>query len=269
MMKRWKRRFNYESNTRNSTWTYENYRKDAELERLRAMESERSKWEAERSRWESREECLVRQLENAECSQRWDWNTAEPRRMLSHVDTPTAVNLATNNSLEASESGAILSHGTGASVGPSMGMPGSTGSGQTPGQPHPSLDTACAAVVPPAALVGQQLPPLANFTDGEVEPIDDWLERFSLVASTYRWSPQFKMANLVMRLGGQAKAFYHTCPPTTRTNFDTLVKELKARFTPVRIQSVQTSLFHERKQQRSETVDHFAQVLMQKPIPHL
>ena len=139
-------------------------------------------------------------------------------------------------------------------------MPGSTGSGETPGQPHLSLDTACAAVVPPAALVGQQLLPLANFTDGEGEPIDDWLEQFSLVASTYRWSPQFKMANLVMRLGGQAKAFYHTCPPTTRTNFDTLVKELKARFTPVRIQSVQTSLF---QQQRSETVDQFAQVLRQ------
>ena len=113
------------------------------------MVSERSKWEAERSRWEAREERLVRQLENAESSQRWGHGgttpDAAPPRSVSHVETPTAVNLATSNSLEASESGAVLSHGT---VGPSMG---STGSGETPGQPHLSLDTACAAVVPPAA----------------------------------------------------------------------------------------------------------------------
>ena len=43
-----------------------------------------------------------------------------------------------------------------------------------------------------------------------------------------------------------------------------MVKELTRRFTPVRIQSVQTSLFHERRQGEQESVDSYAQDLKSK-----
>ena len=39
------------------------------------------------------------------------------------------------------------------------------------------------------------------------------------------------------------------------------MKELTRRFTPVRIQSVQTTLFHDRKQRGNESVDKYAQDL--------
>ena len=48
------------------------------------------------------------------------------------------------------------------------------------------------------------------------------------------------------------------------------MSELTKRFTPVRIQVVQTSCFHERKQQSGDTVDGFAQELwklFQKTYP--
>ena len=40
-----------------------------------------------------------------------------------------------------------------------------------------------------------------------------------------------------------------------------LVAELHKRFTPVHLQAVQSSLFHDRKQKPGELVDHFAQEL--------
>ena len=107
-------------------------------------------------------------------------------------------------------------------------------------------------------------PPLAAFTgsrDESGESINYWLERFNQVATTCNWSPQYKMANLVMRLGGQAFAFYQSCSPHKRTNYELVVQELKTRFTPVRIRSGQTSLFHERKQGKTECIDQYTQEL--------
>ena len=46
-----------------------------------------------------------------------------------------------------------------------------------------------------------------------------------------------------------------------RTNYTRLRETLATRFTPVNIQSVQSSLFHERKQGAQETVDEYAQQL--------
>ena len=51
---------------------------------------------------------------------------------------------------------------------------------------------------------------------------------------------------------------YHGIP--IRVN-GALVKQLSKRLTPVQIQSVQSSLFHDRKQRQGETVDTFAQEL--------
>ena len=55
--------------------------------------------------------------------------------------------------------------------------------------------------------------------------------------------------------------FYHSCSAEEKANYDLLVAELTKRFTPVCIQAVQTSKFHEQKQQSDETVDNFAQDL--------
>ena len=63
------------------------------------------------------------------------------------------------------------------------------------------------------------------------------------------------------RLNGQAYAFYRACTPPQRSSYEALVGELTKRFTPVRIQAIESSLFHERKQKPNETVDAYAQDL--------
>ena len=60
---------------------------------------------------------------------------------------------------------------------------------------------------------------------------------------------------------GEAYAFYRSCTSTQRASYPLLVEQLSKRFTPVQIQSVQSSLFHDRKQRQGETVDTFAQEL--------
>ena len=98
-------------------------------------------------------------------------------------------------------------------------------------------------------------------TQGDGEEIDDWLDRFQMVAEVCQWSPQAKLVNLATRLSGQAYAFYRSCTPRQRTSFDSLTAALRKRFTPVRLQVVESSVFHERKQLEAESVDQFAQEL--------
>ena len=63
------------------------------------------------------------------------------------------------------------------------------------------------------------------------------------------------------QLRGQAYNFYRSCTQDQRASYSTLVAALKERFTPVQIQSVQSSQFHERKQLPAEGVDSYAQDL--------
>ena len=239
-------------------------RRNAELEKYRAIEAEREKWETERAMWEAREQRLVRQLETMELLGRREDREAQPR---GSETTPTGLSVLAKSAPERTDiagsslgemrEGATLPMCAGENTGISVGPENTTALPQ-------SLSATAPAITPHIAFVGQQLPPLVAFTgerDGVGETIDDWLERFNLIATTCNWSPQYKMANLVMRLGGQAFAFYQSCPASKRTNYDLLVEELRKRFTPVRIQSVQTSLFHERKQGKTESVDQYAQEL--------
>ena len=63
-------------------------------------------------------------------------------------------------------------------------------------------------------------------------------------------------------LGADIYVVYKSCPEKKQKNYSALVAELTTRFTPVRIRSVQSSLFHGLKQQHSkETVDDHAQDL--------
>ena len=41
-------------------------------------------------------------------------------------------------------------------------------------------------------------------------------------------------------------------------DYDTLVREMKKQFTPVHLQAVQSSLFHNQKQRDNESVDVYA-----------
>ena len=97
--------------------------------------------------------------------------------------------------------------------------------------------------------------------DGDGETFDDWIEQMELVAGVCHWSKQTKLVNLVTRLRSSAYGFYRSCTPHQRSNYQQLIAALSKRFTPVRIQSVQTSWFHEWKQNPMETVDHYAQDL--------
>jgi len=100
------------------------------------------------------------------------------------------------------------------------------------------------------ALLAQQLPTLPTFNgenlDGDGESFGEWLERLELVASTCKWDDQAKLVNVATRLRGTASRFYHSCTPQQRSSYDELVTALRSRFTPVHIQSVQSSIFHER-----------------------
>ena len=115
------------------------------------------------------------------------------------------------------------------------------------------------------ALLSQQIPSLPKFSgdtlEGDAESFVDWIEQLELIAEACRWSSQSKLVNLVTRLRGQAYSFYRSCAPEQRASYDTLVAALKERFTPVQIQSVQSSKFHEWKQLPAEAVDDYAQDL--------
>ena len=115
------------------------------------------------------------------------------------------------------------------------------------------------------ALLAQQIPPLPKFNGDnlgeEGESFSKWIEQLELIAGTCQWSDQAKLVNLVTRIRGQAYSFYRSCTPDQRASYGTLVAALKERFTPVQIQSVQSSKFHERKQLPTESVDSYAQDL--------
>ena len=91
------------------------------------------------------------------------------------------------------------------------------------------------------------------------------------MASVCRWEGRAKLANLVTRLQGQAYSFYRTCPVHQRTSYEALTAALTEQFKPVRIKSVQSGLFHERKQKSKESVEEYAQDLnrlYQRAYPH-
>ena len=117
----------------------------------------------------------------------------------------------------------------------------------------------------PSPLVTHQLPPINKFSgeelDKEGETFQDWIEQFEMIAQMCGWDNQAQLVNLTTRLRGQAYSFYRTCSPHQRSDYSLLKSQLKERFTPVRIQAVHSSLFHQRKQGTKETVDQYAQEL--------
>ena len=114
-------------------------------------------------------------------------------------------------------------------------------------------------------LLGQQLPPISKFSgedfDGDGETFLEWVEQFELVAGMCDLNDQVKLVNLTTQLRGQAYAFYRIFTPRQRSHYQELKTKFAERFTPVRIQTVHSNLFHQQRQEVGETVDHYAQDL--------
>ena len=223
--------------------------RDKELELLRAVKEERK-------RWETREERLLRQIAALEESDRDPATRRRREREHESEDEgqqeharpePTLVDKETSFGETGEVSNGIES---GKSVG-----------GSTEGEPHPlSGDPTNKNPI----LFAHQLPPLASYKGDmgpDTESIEEWLERFDMLAEECRWTPRAKLLHLTSRLERQAYAFYRSCTPQVKGSYKSLTDELRKRFTPVRIQGVDTSLFHDRKQKSGETVDQYAQEL--------
>ena len=81
--------------------------------------------------------------------------------------------------------------------------------------------------------------------NGDMDTFQEWIEQFEMIASVCGWSARAKLINLVTRLRGQAYAFFRSCSMQNKTRYALLVAELHKRFTPVHLQAVQSSLFHD------------------------
>ena len=100
-----------------------------------------------------------------------------------------------------------------------------------------------------------------QWEDLENEAFDDWLTQFEMIAGLFKWEGLARLVHLATCLRDQHShstnlALWHKGP-----DYQLLVGEVRKRFTPVHIQAVQTSRFHERKQKTGETVDDYAQDL--------
>ena len=86
-------------------------------------------------------------------------------------------------------------------------------------------------------------------------------KRVELVASACRWDDQAKLVNVATHLRGTASRFYRSCKPQQWSSYVELVAALRKHFTPVHIQSVHSSIFHDRRQRATESLDEYAQDL--------
>lgn len=111
-----------------------------------------------------------------------------------------------------------------------------------------------------------QLPTIGGFTGEDTvdgQTFQEWLEQFESIATLGGWDQHARLVHLTSKLQKVAYSFYRSCTPEQRSNYSLLVEQLKKRFTPVHIQSIQSQLFHERQQRSTETVDEYAQDLRQ------
>ena len=251
--------------------------REGELEQLRAASRERDKWEAKEARLMALMEQLQRQLGAGAKAVTGTTDTPPPTTLLSgHTHTPVPT---TTTPLMVPVEGMCSSAAMGDLGEVGEGVGGDTrGSGGEPGIVHRVEESTSGGLeatgvrrhlggytVPtPSPFIAQQLPPLSKFsgeTAGEEETFAEWLEQFEMMATACRWDEPTKLVNLVTRLKGQAFVFYRSCEANQRTKYSTLVEVLQKRFTPVHIQSVRSSLFHDRKQNSDESVDSYAQDL--------
>ena len=233
---------------------------ETELERLKAVEAERLKWEAKEACWLERErawttieETLNTQLEQAE-------HLLDEERRKTTVPVPLT--------------GEEESDGETSSVEETEKEPGSSTKFilTEPGGESQTVLSALEALLS-TAWRAQQSPQLNAFSGDDVsgagETFVDWIERLEMIAEVMKWDEQAKMVHLVTRLKGPAAAFYRSCTPGQKNDCEMLKAELKKRFTPVQFPPMQAGLFHKRRQKEGETVDEFAQDLLYRAYPQV
>ena len=257
--------------------SWERKRSEFELEKYRALEQERRKWE-------EREARLVRELEGFQRRVNRRQERAEtPDDGISGGDTGLRTASGSTRGVGMTEP-VLLSADLGETsvIQPQVELSSQLQSNSTSllaqdtVSVQESTDTRPASVPSgeqpstfatsslEAMLLAQQVPPINKFSGeraGDQETFEEWLDQFELIATACQWTEQAKLVNLATRLKGQAYSFYRACTPTQRAKYSSLVKALKERFTPIHIQAVQSSLFHDRHQGPSETVDTYAQEL--------
>ena len=236
---------------------------EAELERLRAVDELRRKY----PEWEGR---LLQQLQNLqEGFLRLQSHTCAVSGGEGDLGAVKATANPICGGVDVPSNCEVSNVGTPVNACSTKGNPVVS---STPKSTQPIVNVVDAPSDLSAASLAQQLPPLPNFNGGDSSSEDsflDWIGQFELMAEFYRWSKQAKLIHLSTRLRGEAFQFYRSCSKHQKADYDLLVAELRHRFTPVRIPSVQTSLFHERKQGERESVDSYAQSLFRKSYPQV
>ena len=156
---------------------------------------------------------------------------------------------------------------------PAATMPAPVVAAPSPGVPMPVSTTPVPVTPPPmsplslsesllaSASILPQIPRFTGEEQSDGETVVDWLEQFESVAVLGGWSGHCKLVHLTTRLRGAAYSFYWSCSLEQRSDYTLLAKELKKRFTPVKLAAVQSQLFHDRKQGPKKSVDEFAQNL--------
>ena len=218
---------------------------ESELERLRAVDEIRSKYE-ETFLWQVRE--LQKQVQALQSAGKAHGNT-DRERLLSKGTT------------EPGDSD--LSRGKSATDKPNGNKPEVDPKGDSCGETTKEATNKQSDALS-MALMAQQLPLPSKFSGNDLssdETFEEWITHFEHVAEVHKWSSQARLIHLITRLRGEAFSFYHSCSKAQKASYELLVKELTRCFTPVRIQSVQTTLFHDRKQRGNKFVDKYAQDL--------
>ena len=129
-------------------------------------------------------------------------------------------------------------------------------SGAMPGIVFPVMATAL-----PMSLM-TPLPRIPPFTgEGQETGFTEWHYHFENVAKLAGWDDHWCLVHLAASLKDTAASFYRSCGWGVRNNYQSLLAELKQRFTPVQLTAVQTQIFHNRLQGEKESVEQFVQDL--------
>ena len=174
-------------------------RQECELEHLRALELEHSKWE-------TREVRLETQLRAAEENRRLSHSMERtPVEVTPGAEVPLCTPLAeVSTSMRSLE---LEVNSPARAPERLQGSPSSAESRVCSGEQVTGLFQ---------ALLAQQVPPLSVFSgvgDGVEGTFSEWHEQLELVASMCQWSDQLKLINVATRLRGAAYAFFdHVLP---------------------------------------------------------
>jgi hypothetical protein len=269
---------------------WEHQRSELELEKYRTLEKERQKWEEREARLVQQLSSLQHGHSESRCqSSVQDSHSIEggsspmimpPRTEIELPVSPLSTEGQSTSSRESTAGSIDSTHTinvqeeatTVTGIQPQVDVPdgaSSSTNGQSVVQQPPMSSLSLQAALSNQQMI--QIPKFSGEQSSDYESFEEWQEQFELVANACQWNESAKLVNLATRLKDQAYSFNRSCTPDQRAKYSILAQALKKRFTPVRLQAVQSSLFHERKQGNNETVDTYAQELKRlfyKAYPH-